>query len=147
GHLIDRVRMTFASNWESEHSEPYDPERNGEDLERALREHDRRAVGEASTISFANLDVRPYPHQHRMLDALRVERLRHGRHRNLVVAATGTGKTVVAALDYRQLRERDGRDLSLLFVAHRMEILRQSLATFRAVLRDGSFGEIHGGGR
>lgn len=147
GHLIDRVRMTFASHWESEHFEPYDPERNGEDLERALREHDRRAVGEASTISFANLDVRPYPHQQRMLDALMVERLRHGRHRNLVVAATGTGKTVVAALDYRQLRERAGRDLSLLFVAHRMEILRQSLATFRAVLRDGSFGEIHGGGR
>ena len=33
-----------------------------------------------------------------------VERERHDRHRNLVVAATGTGKTVVAALDYRQLR-------------------------------------------
>jgi superfamily II DNA or RNA helicase len=63
------------------------------------------------------------------------------------VAATGTGKTVVAALDYRQLRERAGGDLSLLFVAHREEILRQSLATYRAVLRDGSFGEIHGGGR
>ena len=32
-----------------------------------------------------------------------VQRERHDRHRNLVVAATGTGKTVVAALDYRQL--------------------------------------------
>lgn len=147
GHLIDRVRMTFESHWESEHFEPYHPDKNGEDLERALREHDRRAEGKASTITFANLDVRPYPHQQRMLDALMVERLRHGRHRNLVVAATGTGKTVVAALDYRQLRERAGRDLSLLFVAHRMEILEQSLGTFRAVLRDGSFGEIHGGGR
>ena len=100
----------------------------------------------ASTISFANLDVRPYPHQQRMLDALTIERERHDRHRNLVVAATGTGKTVVAALDYRQLVERHG-DLSLLFVAHREEILRQSLATYRAVLRDGDFGEIHGGGR
>ena len=64
-----------------------------------------------------------------------------------MVAATGTGKTVVAALDYRQLVDRAGRDLSLLFVAHREEILRQSLATYRAVLRDGNFGEIHGGGR
>ena len=35
-----------------------------------------------------------------------IERERHDRHRNLVVAATGTGKTVVAALDYRQLVER-----------------------------------------
>ena len=85
----------------------------------------------------------PYPHQQRMLDALTIERERHDRHRNLVVAATGTGKTVVAALDYRQLASRGGGDLSLLFVAHREEILRQSLATYRAVLRDGSFGELH----
>ncbi len=146
-HVIDRVRMTFESHWASEHFEAYDPETNGDELVQALREHDRRSLGETSTISFANLDVRPYPHQQRMLEALTIERERHRRHRNLVVAATGTGKTVVAALDYRQLVERAGDDLSLLFVAHREEILRQSLATYRAVLRDGSFGEIHGGGR
>lgn len=146
-HVIDRVRMTFESHWASEHFEPYDPVRNGEELEAALREHDRRSLGESSTISFANLDVRAYPHQQRMLEALTVERERHDRHRNLVVAATGTGKTVVAALDYRRLLERSSGDLSLLFVAHREEILRQSLATYRAVLRDGSFGELHGGGR
>src|SRR4051812_33074692 len=146
-HVIDRVRMTFESHWASEHFESYDPARNGDELELALREHGRRSLGESSTISFANLDVRPYPHQQRMLEALTIERDRHDRHRNLIVAATGTGKTVVAALDYRQLVERVGADLSLLFVAHREEILRQSLATYRAVLRDGSFGAIHGGGR
>jgi len=147
GHVIDRVRMTFESHWASEHFEAYDPATNGDELMQALREHDRRSLGETSTISFANLDVRPYPHQQRMLEALTIERERHDRHRNLVVAATGTGKTVVAALDFRQLVERAGGALSLLFVAHRDEILRQSLATYRAVLRDGSFGEIHGGGR
>lgn len=147
GHVIDRVRMTFESHWASEHFEPYDPEVNGEELARALREHDRRSLGEATTITFANIDVRPYPHQQRMLDALTVERERQDRHRNLVVAATGTGKTVVAALDYAQLRKQRGGDLSLLFVAHRREILEQSRATYRAVLRDGSFGEIHGGGQ
>lgn len=146
-HVIDRVRMSFESHWASEHFDAYDPAVNGEALEQALREHDRRSLGETSTISFANLDVRPYPHQQRMLDALAVERERHDRHRNLVVAATGTGKTVVAALDYRRLVEQAGRDLSLLFVAHREEILRQSLETYRAVLHDGAFGEIHGGGR
>jgi superfamily II DNA or RNA helicase/HKD family nuclease len=146
-HVVDRVRMTFESHWASEHFERYDPDTRGEDLLRALRDHNRRSLGETSTISFANLDVRPYPHQQRMLEALAIERDRHDRHRNLVVAATGTGKTVVAALDYAELRKRASRDLSLLFVAHREEILRQSLATYRAVLRDGSFGEIHGGGR
>jgi superfamily II DNA or RNA helicase/HKD family nuclease len=146
-HIVERVRMSFESHWASEHFESYDPSTDGKTLELALREHNRRSLGEVSTISLANLDVRPYPHQQRMLDALTVERERHDRHRNLVVAATGTGKTVVAALDYRQLRSRVGEDLSLLFVAHREEILDQSLATFRAVLRDGSFGEKHGGGR
>jgi HKD family nuclease len=145
-HVIDRVRMMFESHWASEHFAPYDPAVNGDALAQALAQHDRRSLGEASTISFANLDVSPYPHQQRMLDALTVERDRHARHRNLVVAATGTGKTVVAALDYRQLRDQHG-DLSLLFVAHREEILRQSLAAYRAVLRQGAFGEIHGGGR
>jgi len=146
-HVIDRVRMTFECHWASEHFERYDPATNGDEFEQALKEHNRRSLGETSTISFANLEVRPYPHQHRMLEALMLERERHDRHRNLVVAATGTGKTVVAALDYRQLLDRADRDLSLLFVAHREEILNQSLATYRAVLRDGAFGEIHGGGR
>ncbi|MTD46415.1 DUF3427 domain-containing protein [Conexibacter sp. W3-3-2] len=145
-HVIDRVRMTFESHWASEHFERYAPETRGDEFVQALREHNRRSLGETSTISFANLDVRAYPHQQRMLETLMVERERHDRHRNLVVAATGTGKTVVAALDYKQLRAQAGRDLSLLFVAHREEILEQSRATYRAVLRDGAFGEIHGGG-
>ena len=128
-HVIDRVRMMFESHWASEHFDLYDPAVNGDELQRALDEHDRRSLGEVSTIAFTGLDVRPYPHQQRMLDALMVERDRHDRHRNLVVAATGTGKTVVAALDYNQLVDRHG-DLSLLFVAHREEILKQSLRTY-----------------
>ena len=70
-----------------------------------------------------------------MLEQLQVQRDRHDRHRNLLVAATGTGKTVMAALDYRRLREQHGEDLSLLFVAHRRRILDQSRATFATVLK------------
>jgi superfamily II DNA or RNA helicase len=58
-----------------------------------------------------------------MLDQLDLERVRHDNWRNLVVAATGTGKTVIAALDYRRLRRERG-ELSLLFVAHQAWILR-----------------------
>ena len=147
GHVIDRVRMTFESHWESEHFELYDPAINGDELREALSQHDRRSLGESSTISFANLEVRPYPHQQRMLEALTIERERHDRHRNLVVAATGTGKTVVGAFDYQQLCANAGHQLPLLFVAHRQEILNQARATYRAVLRDGSFGEILGDGQ
>ena len=70
-----------------------------------------------------------------MLEKLAAERERHRRFKNLVVAATGTGKTIVAALDYKRLRAGCG-DPRLLFVAHRQEILKQSLSAFRQVLRD-----------
>jgi len=76
-----------------------------------------------------------------MLYQLEVERKRHGRWRNLIVAATGTGKTVVSAFDYKRVSEEWG-GASLLFVAHRQEILRQSRTLFRNVLRDGNFGEL-----
>jgi len=47
----------------------------------------------------------------------------------------------MAALDYLRLREALPR-ARLLFVAHREEILTQSMATFRQALRDPSFGEL-----
>ena len=78
-----------------------------------------------------------------MLEELDAERTVHDRHRNLIVAATGTGKTVVAALDYRRLaRDIHGRDLTLLFVAHRKEILQQSRRMYQEVLTEPTFGEL-----
>ena len=56
------------------------------------------------------------------------------------------GKTVIAALDYRRLRDQLGGNPTLLFVAHRKEILEQSLRTFREVLGDPEFGELSVGG-
>lgn len=94
----------------------------------------------------SGLEVRPRPHQERILEALDAERTVHDRHRNVVVAATGTGKTVVAALDYQRLRHQ-GLDESLLFVAHRKEIFDQALRTYREVLADGTFGELYVGGQ
>ena len=97
----------------------------------------------ASSLDLSGLDVRPYPYQQAILEALAVEREVHHRHRNLVVAATGTGKTVIAAPDYRELaRSVEGERPSLLFVAHRQEILQQSLRTYREVLADANFGEL-----
>ena len=67
------------------------------------------------------LDLEPFPHQHEILEQLEVERALHDRHRNLVVAATGTGKTFVAAFDFKRLR-RTIPNARLLYVAHRKEI-------------------------
>ncbi|MFD0817322.1 DEAD/DEAH box helicase family protein, partial [Micromonospora zhanjiangensis] len=144
-HVITTFAGTFDDYWNDPGFEEYRPDRDADQLARALQaarwtEGGRRA--EDQSIRISGLDVRPYPYQQTILDDLAAERLVHGRHRNLVVMATGTGKTVVAALDYRRLRADGPKPVdSLLFVAHRREILEQSRSVFRNVLRDGSFGE------
>lgn len=74
-----------------------------------------------------------------------MEREVRGHRRNLVIAATGTGKTVIAANDYKRFANSHER-ARLLFVAHREEILNQSLRTFQEVLCDYNFGEKWYGG-
>ncbi|MDM7936773.1 MAG: DUF3427 domain-containing protein [Cyanobium sp. CZS 48M] len=137
--ILAKFQAAFESYWEEGEFEPY----QGSELEqrrfdRAVREESAADSADATPLSF--FDIRPYAYQQEILDKLSAERSLHGRWRNLVVAATGTGKTVVAALDYA--RQGGPGHPSLLFVAHRREILQQSLATFRQVLRDGSFGEL-----
>ena len=89
------------------------------------------------------MDIAPYSYQQEILDKLDAERKVRGHYKNLVVAATGTGKTVISALDYKRFRkENPDKPCRLLFVAHREEILKQSMYTFRAVLKDANFGDM-----
>ena len=144
--LMEKFRATFDSYWSAGEFEPYDPERDRDRLDDALNEASGRSSSGRVTISISGLEVRAYPYQQEMLDAIAAERLVHDRHRNLLVAATGTGKTVIAALDYRSLAPDSIARPSLLFVAHRKEILEQSLRTYREVLSDPDFGELYVGG-
>ena len=143
--LLQKFEATFDSYWNGSEFEVYDPERDRDRLDDALIAARGGRLGDRVTISISGLEVRPFPYQQEILDAVAVERVLHDRHRNLVVAATGTGKTVIAALDYRRLGA-DNQQPSLLFVAHRREILEQSLRTYREVLSDGDFGELYVGG-
>lgn len=136
GAILDKFQATFEQYWADPEFEPFVPERDSERFLQAVRaqrsEQDRLILA---------LQVDARPHQRETLEALQAERER-GHTRNLVVAATGTGKTVTAALDYRRLVQQRGERPSLLFVAHRREILQQSLATYRVVLQDSTFGEL-----
>jgi superfamily II DNA or RNA helicase/HKD family nuclease len=146
--LIAKFEATFDSYWSDPTFERYDPDIDGDRLDDALLEARGMRSHDRVTISLSGLQVRAYPYQQTMLDEIQAEREVHDRHRNLVVAATGTGKTVVAALDYQRLCEEvDGERPSLLFVAHRREILEQSLRTYREVLGDANFGETWVGGQ
>ncbi|MCX7799146.1 MAG: DUF3427 domain-containing protein [Fimbriimonadales bacterium] len=135
--LLEGLIDTFERLWNDESVfAPFDPAKDKERLVRSLR---CQSGGDREFAAF--LDVRPYPHQQEALELLRLSRL-EGRHANLIVAATGTGKTVTAALDYKALAEERRRLPRLLFVAHRREILQQARDTYRHVLRDGQFGEL-----
>ncbi len=147
--LVRKFQATFDTYWNDPGFLDYDPDRDADLLDRALAA-EGGAGSSGAVVTVSGLDVQARPHQLEILEALDVERTVHDRHRNLVVAATGTGKTVVAALDFARLRgewlESRGREPRLLFVAHRREILEQSLRTYREVLKDGSFGELLAGG-
>lgn len=145
--LMRKAEATFETYWNDRAFERYEPSEDADRLDEALLVAGGHRVP-SGTVLLSGLEVRPYPFQEEMLEALAVEREVHGRHRNLIVAATGTGKTVVAALDYRNLCDDWGGPsrLSLLFVAHRREILEQSLRTYREVLADPNFGELLVGG-
>ncbi|QRZ61645.1 DUF3427 domain-containing protein [Rothia sp. ZJ932] len=143
--ILRQFEVAFQNYWESDSFESYDgSDEDGAKLEKSLL---NAAIGRGSqrrpnmAINFSHVDVQPYPHQSLMLDELHAERGK-GHHKNLAVAATGTGKTIFSALDYRRLCEAaGGRRLRLLFIAHQSEILNQAQSAFATVMRDESFGE------
>ncbi|UXA18802.1 DEAD/DEAH box helicase family protein [Mycobacterium sp. SMC-4] len=136
--ILAKFEAVFESYWQGSDFVPYDPNEFDAELQRAGR------IDTGPTVILSPVELRLEPFQERLLEQIELSRDR-GHHRNLLVAATGTGKTVMAAVDYARLRAELPRS-RLLFVAHRNEILDQSLATFRYALRDASFGEKWIGG-
>ncbi len=137
-HIVRNVSATFETYWNDNDFQPF-LETHEPELRRALQA-ERQPAGEDGHYLFS---IEPYPFQKEILERLDSERELHGRCRNLVVAATGTGKTVISAFDYKRFcRTHPHQPNRLLFVAHRQEILKQSLACFRGIMRDSNFGEL-----
>lgn len=142
--LFERAGAHFETLWADSEFQRYDPDDAGH--RQALAEAlGRESFGGDAAVPVSFFELQPKTYQLDMLEQLTTERA-HGRRRNLLVAATGTGKTVVAAFDYRRTCAAEGGRPRLLFVAHREEIVRQALRTYREVLRDPEFGEVLAGG-
>ena len=134
-HIIKTALASFDLYWNSHNFEDF----NDGGVDKLYRELEKQqnphSVNRDALIKFSIL-----PHQKQILDRLSVVR-EEGVKRNLVVAATGTGKTVISAFDYRRFSEEKPHN-HILFVAHREEILKQSLNTYRSVLCDANFGDV-----
>ena len=139
--MMKTILGAFDASW---WADGYETFVDGEDNERLKAALNKDVDNEIDFSTLKGL-IRPFDYQQEILERLQVEREVRNHWRNLVVAATGTGKTVMAASDYKAFAEKNER-ARLLFVAHREEILRQSLQTFRQVLSDYNFGEKWYGG-
>ncbi|WP_017443989.1 DUF3427 domain-containing protein [Gayadomonas joobiniege] len=141
-HIITKSLSTFETYWASDDFELFSGDAvSSEKLNKALNQQ-RGNYNVNSTYFF---DITPLPHQSEILEQLAVERNIHNRFRNLVVAATGTGKTLISAFDFARFSKQKPQ-AKFLFVAHREEILKQARAAYRGVLRNSTFGELWVGG-
>ncbi|AYO58858.1 hypothetical protein CO230_04165 [Chryseobacterium sp. 6424] len=140
-HIIDKFQKTFESYWNNAEFELYD-ESKLKLLDDALQNN---KMGKATLEAVRFFDLKPYHYQSEIIEKLTVERNVHNSYRNLIVAATGTGKTMIAAFDFKKFLAENSA-AKFLFIAHRIEILKQSLHTFRNVLKDQNFGELYGNG-
>jgi superfamily II DNA or RNA helicase len=137
-HIIDKFQKTFDAYWQSDDFEIFNDSIDKDKLQDALKQSKFSKPYENTTAFF---NIKPFPYQNEVLEKLEVERTVHNRFRNLVVAATGTGKTVISAFDYKRFKQ-DNKSSKLLFLAHRKEILQKSLSTFQGILRNNNIGEL-----
>jgi superfamily II DNA or RNA helicase/HKD family nuclease len=134
--LLAQMSETFEQYWaDADQFEAFDKH----DEKQVRRLHVALSMRDAPRDGLL-IELEPKDYQKPVLAELSDAR-RLGRHRNLLVAATGTGKTVMAALDYKRLKESGSVD-TLLYVAHRREILDQARDVFRSALQVQSFGEL-----
>lgn len=137
-HIIDKFQKTFDSYWQSNDFELFEDAKHREKLIESLNQG---KSGKISDLNLSFFDIKPFPFQSEILEKLEVERTIHNRYKNLVVAATGTGKTVISAFDFKRFKSQNPSS-RLLFLSHRKEILIQSISVFRGILRDNNFGEL-----
>ncbi|KAB1156963.1 DEAD/DEAH box helicase [Flavobacterium luteum] len=138
GHIIDKFKKTFEAYWQNPEFELYNQNIHSVKLIEALKQG---KFSKEYTFTTSYFDIKPFHYQNEIIEKLEVERIVHNRYRNLLVAATGTGKTVISAFDYKNFRS-NSKSSKLLFVAHRKEILQQAKATFQGVLKDNNFGDL-----
>lgn len=137
GHIIDKFQKTFDTYWQDGEFETFEKAVHSDKLRLALK----RERGFEKNNSSLYFDIKPFPFQMEILEKLETERTVHNRYSNLIVAATGTGKTVISAFDFKNFRKNNPA-AKLLYVAHRKEILQQAQSTFQGILKDNNFGEL-----
>ena len=140
----NKIQGTFDSYWNDSEFLTYKSSEN--DKQKLLKALSKEKYKDEKFGDQVFFELSPFGFQKEILDRIEAERVELHRTRHLIVAATGTGKTMIAAFDFKKWRsdfyDKNRQYPKLLFVAHRQEILKQSLATFKTVLKDFNFGDL-----
>ncbi|MFT3943485.1 MAG: DEAD/DEAH box helicase [Ancrocorticia sp.] len=119
-----------------------------------IEEYEKRYVRRAQirqTVADATKDIEPRDARPIIPNAMQREALealdqvrRNGERRAIVISATGTGKTILSALDVREVQPKH-----MLFLVHREQILDKAMGEFRKVLGGprSDYGKFVGGQR
>ena len=145
-HIINKTKATFDSYWNSDEFEPIDSQEALDRFEEAIWKERHRGSSQSNSDTIYLTRFVRKTHQIKVLEKLQYEREVVHSYKNLIIAATGTGKTAISAFDFKDFNKKmlkeKGRMARLLFVVHRETILKQARDTFRSVMVDSNFGEI-----
>ncbi|MEO7124107.1 MAG: DUF3427 domain-containing protein, partial [Lacisediminihabitans sp.] len=136
-NLLDngvKSSVPLTPQWVKEYAANWVPPRNAQP---------RYSINEGAPESGAGRSIQPNAMQVAALQSIAALR-ESGARRGLVISATGTGKTMLAALDVRAADPK-----KILFVAHREQILDRAIVEFRKVLDNGEseYGKLVGSSR
>ena len=105
--MIDKFHKTFETYWESSEFETFQLGVDDEKLSRSLKQ---QKFGKSLDLTELR-KCEPFWYQKEILDKLLIERNVHNRWKNLIVAATGTGKTMISAFDYRRFKNENSHEV------------------------------------
>lgn len=111
------------------------------DYEKTRKFRPLRVAGGDSTLEIpASGRIVPNEMQTKALEALR-ELREQGEDKAVIISATGTGKTILAALAVRAVQPK-----KMLFIVHREQILNKAISEFQRVLEEPAekFGKVVG---
>ncbi|ATZ20845.1 DEAD/DEAH box helicase family protein [Mesoplasma coleopterae] len=139
--LINKMINEFDNLWNEDFVD-FSDEFQRELLIQKIKENQQAVVQSKIELLSDNLTKKYlYKFQKEIIDKLSYRR-HINKNKNLVIMATGTGKTLVSAFDYKRQTEQAKKDLKILFLAHQREIVDQAIKTYRHVLENNQFGEV-----
>ncbi|KAA6447298.1 DUF3427 domain-containing protein [Bacillus swezeyi] len=138
--VFKQTKEVFEHIW-NEKSQPIDDAflNTYEELQTANKKVNATLIGDQSALYKTKKTIKPNIMQKQALKNLKLTR-EQAYSKAVIIAATGTGKTYLAAFDFVQYQPK-----KLLFIAHREELLDKAIETFQHVTDENlKFGKLTG---